>query len=138
MDNTITYLNTDLVLVSSADLTSLAAVFESRGVPPLYVTQGGDGLWHVTFETEDQYTEPEPNIEMMVGVIEALDERDRSVWLSCIKREFNIGYDCGAEPWAFSQGLSCFLLGRMAALGASLRFTLYPDREEGTPKEGSF
>ena len=27
------------------------------------------------------------------------------------------------------------LLGRMAAIGASLRLTLYPEREQGTPNE---
>ena len=48
----------------------------------------------------------------------------------CTTREFNLGYDCGAEPWAFNQGLSSELLGRIAAVGASLRLTIYPDREE--------
>ncbi len=52
-----------------------------------------------------------------------------------MRREFNIGYDCGAEPWAFNQGLSAHLLGRMATAGASLRVTIYPDREQGTPEE---
>ena len=133
MDGTICYLNTDLDLTSSDDLTALAAVFESRGVFPLHVTRGEDGLWYATFEMLDQHTEPEPNIAAMVAVAESLGEPHRSVWLGCTRREFNIGYDCGAEPWAFNQGLSCGLLGRMAAIGASLRFTLYPDREQGRP-----
>jgi hypothetical protein len=46
---------------------------------------------------------------------------------------FNIGYDCGAEPWAFNQGLTAELLGRMAATGASLRITLYPGHDEAAP-----
>ena len=50
MDGTICYLNTDLDLTSSDDLTALAAVFESRGVFPLHVTRGEDGLWYATFE----------------------------------------------------------------------------------------
>ena len=44
-------------------------------------------------------------------------------------REFNIGYDCGEEPWAFNQGLSAETLRRVAAVKASLRWTLYPDRQ---------
>ena len=35
-----------------------------------------------------------------------------------------------ARPWAFNQGLSSGLLGRVAAVGASLRITLYPSREQ--------
>lgn len=135
MDGTICYLNTDLDLTSCDDLTALTAVFEARGVFPLHVTRGEDGLWYATFETEDQHAEPEPNIAAMVAVVESLGEPHRAVWLGCTRREFNIGYDCGTRPWAFHQGLSSELLGRMAAVGASLRFTLYPDREHGMPNQ---
>jgi hypothetical protein len=133
VDGTICYLNTDLDLTSATDLTALATVFESRGVFPLDVTHGDDGPWHAIFEVEGQPTEPEQDIAVMVAVVESLDEPHFSVWRSCTQREFNIGYDCGAAPWAFNQGLSCELLGRMAAVGASLRLTLYPDREQRTP-----
>jgi hypothetical protein len=135
VDGTISYLNTDLDLISSDDLTALAAVFESRGVFPLSVTHREDGLWYAIFETQDQHTEPEPNIAAMVAVVESLAEPHRSIWSRCTAREFNIGYDCGAEPWAFNQTLSAGLLGRIAAVGASLRVTLYPDRVQGTPSK---
>jgi hypothetical protein len=132
VDNTICYLNTDLDLTSAEDLTALAAAFEARGVQPLHVTRGADGLWLATFETSAQFTEPEPNIAAMLAIVESLTRPLRSVWQGCTRREFNIGYDCGAEPWAFNQGLPADLLGRMAAAGASLRVTLYPDREPAT------
>jgi hypothetical protein len=133
VDGTISYVNTDLDLISSDELTALAAVFESRGLVPLHVMRRDDGLWYATFETEDQHAEPEPNIAAMVAVAEALAEPHRSMWLACARREFNIGYDCGTTPWAFTQGLSSPLLARVAAVGASLRVTLYPDREPGAP-----
>jgi len=44
MPLTISYLNTDLDLISSDELTALAAVFESRGVFPLHVMRRDDGL----------------------------------------------------------------------------------------------
>lgn len=134
MDNTICYLNTDLDLTSSEDLTTLVALFGSRGVFPVHVTQGKDGPWYATFETEYQHPEPEPNIAAMIAVVESPGEPHLSLWLGCTRREFNIGYDCGAEPWAFNQSLSCELLGRMAATGTSLRFTLYPECHQGTQK----
>jgi len=49
----------------------------------------------------------------------------------------SFGYDCGLDPWGFNQGLSPKLLGRMAAAVASLRVTLYPDREQGTAEPGA-
>jgi hypothetical protein len=134
MDGKISYLNTDLDLTSPEDLTALSKVFESQGVFPLHVTHGEDGRWYATFEGVDQHTEPEPSIAAMVAVAESLRRPYRSVWRGCTQREFNIGYDCGAQPWAFNQGLSCGLLERIAAIGASLRWTLYPEREQAPPK----
>jgi hypothetical protein len=135
MDNTIRYLNTDLDLTSGEDLTALAAAFEGGGVPPLHVTHGADVLWYATFETSAQFAEPEPNIAAMLAIVESLARSLRSMWDDCTRREFNIGYDCGNEPWGFNQGLPADLLGRMAAAGASLRVTLYPDREPATPNQ---
>jgi hypothetical protein len=134
MDGKISYLNTDLNLTSPDDLTALSKIFESRHIFPLHVTRGEDGRWYATFEVLDQHTEPERSIATMVAVVESLRPPNRSVWRGCTLREFNIGYDCGAEPWAFNQGLSCELLGRIAAVGAALRWTLYPDRKEATAK----
>lgn len=97
------------------------------------MTHDADGLWYATFETSAQFAEPEPNIAAMLAIVESLARPLLSVWDGCTRREFNIGYDCGAEPWAFNQGLPAELLGHMAAAGASLRVTLYPDREPATP-----
>ncbi|MHC5541420.1 hypothetical protein ACYOEI_24630 [Singulisphaera rosea] len=129
MNNTIHYLNTDLVLHSADDLTELAEAFKAAGVPPMYVTHEEDGLWYAYFETHERFEELGPNIAAMVEVVESWTGPLRSVWDGCTLREFNVGYDCGAEPWAFNQGLSTELLGRIAAVGGSLRFTLYPDRD---------
>ena len=75
----------------------------------------------------DPHDQPEWNVAAMLDVVETLEDSLRSVWFGCTRREFNLGYDCGAEPWAFNEGLSSERLGRMAAVGASLRFTLYPE-----------
>jgi hypothetical protein len=135
MNNTIHYLNTDLDLTSPEDLTGLAAVFESRGIFALHVTHCEDGRWIATFETDEQHTEPETNIAAIINVVESLDEPHRATWFGCTRRELNIGYDCGAEPWEFNQGLSSSLLGRIAAVGGSLRLTLYPDREPANSRQ---
>lgn len=125
-DDTIRYLNTDLDLVSRGDLTALASALDAGGVPPLHVTRGEDGLWHASCETARQFGEPEGNMAAILAVVETLGAAERAVWSACERREFNIGFDCGAKPWAYTQWLSNDLLGRIAAVGASLRITLYP------------
>jgi hypothetical protein len=129
LNGTTRYRNTDLDLTSPGDLTALAGAFQTSGVPPLHVTRGDDGFWYASFETYEPYTEPESNIAAILVIVDALPGPLRFLWNGCTRREFNIGYDCGDEPRAFQQGLSAELLGRMAAAGASLRVTLYSDRE---------
>jgi hypothetical protein len=129
---TISYLNTDLDLVSTDDLSALVAVLDARGVFALHAGRRDDGFWYATFETAEQHGEPEPNIAAMVSVVESLDETDRATWSRCTRREFHIGYDCGTTPWAFTQTLSSALLRRVAGVDASLRVTLYPNRDRDT------
>ena len=129
----IRYLNTDLDLIASIPLADLAATLESLGVFPLHVMQGEDGLWYCTLETENEHidhTEPESNIAEMLTAIEAFPAAAMETWDACTTREFNVGYDCGDEPWAFSQGLSNETLLRMAQCGSTFRVTLYPFRPD--------
>ena len=136
MDGKIRYRNTDLDLASRDDLTPLAQAFEVGGAAPLHVTQGDDGLWYATFERDDHQDEPESDVVGMLAVVESLPEPLRALWERCEQRVFDVGYDCGDEPWGFNQTLSPALLGRMAAAGASLRITIYPDRD-GTNSGGT-
>jgi hypothetical protein len=115
-------------VVSVSDLTAFAAALEDRGMFALHVTRTHDGEWLGSFETSDQYADPEQNIAAMIAIIESLPEPHRSAWRTCTRREFNVGYDCGVEPRAFEQALSSELLGRIASIGASVRLTLYANR----------
>ena len=129
MDNRITYLNTDLDLIGAEDLTELAQALEAAGVHALHVTNADDGNFYATFETDEKHSEPDANISQMLSVIESLTKPLLDVWRRCTLRDFNIGYDCGAEPWAFNHGLSTDLLQRLGSVGALLRITLYTDRD---------
>lgn len=130
VDNEFCYLNTDLDLASRNNLSELVRAFDVAGVFPLHVGRGSDGRWHATLETAETYLEPEANISQLIAVIESWGEVLRPQWGACTLREFNIGYHCGATPWAFNQALSTELLRRIASVGASLRITLYPYRED--------
>jgi len=127
-------MNTDLDLVASCDLAPLAAALKSQGVFALHVTQHKKGRCYGTFEVDGTsydyryLSDPDKTISAMLDAIESLGKKDRAVWKVCSLREFNIGYECGDEPWAFNDVLTNETLLRMAKLGASLRITLYPPR----------
>lgn len=53
MNGKITYLNTDLDLVSEHDLTALTAAFEAAEVRAFHTTLCDDGLWRAMFETDE-------------------------------------------------------------------------------------
>lgn len=130
VDDTSYYLNTDLDLTSVEDLSALATAFEMNGMIALHLACGEDGRWSAIFETGKQHTEPETNIAAMLIVVEALPESLRAIWSACTQREFNIGYDSVSKQGIFQQGLSSHLLGRMVAVKACLRVTLYPPATE--------
>jgi len=130
----IKYLNTDLDLTCADDLRPLVAVFEQRGLYTLHVTRSDDGMWQARFETNREFTAPEPNIDAILSAIESLDGSLRKLWMDCTRREFNIGYDFGNGPWAFNQQLSTTILRRLSDVGAMLALTLYPPSSPGVDR----
>ncbi|HVJ82352.1 MAG TPA: hypothetical protein VNC50_14885 [Planctomycetia bacterium] len=119
------YVNTDLVLESAAALEEVAAAFEAAGLWKMAIVPGDDGIWHASFESEAHYTDPEAHFAALLSAIESLPPELRTVWDGCRRREFNLDFECGDEPFAFIQNLSPELLPRLAAARASLSITLY-------------
>ena len=134
----IRYLNTDLDLVAASNLEPLAAALAARGVHPLHVTCGDDGLWYALLETGADHDDPDATISAMLAAIESLEAEAARLWSECRLRESNIGYDCGDQPWAFNNGLKSGTLRRAAETAASLRITLYPIRPTRGYKPGVF
>lgn len=136
MKPAIHYLNTDLDLVSTSDLTPLADALTSKGVCLLDVSEWGDGLWHARFETEEQFREPELTILAFLDVIESLGADMQRLWSECSVRAFDVGYDCGDEPRTLHGQFSTATLARIVAVGASLQLTLYAaDRKPEAAKQ---
>src|SRR5262249_3755321 len=117
-ENEIRYCNTDLELQSPVDLRPLQCVFEAAGMTGYPSVQGRGGLWFANLSM-GHADEPEESISQILPVIESLPDKLRKIWDACTLCEFNIGYDCVDEPWAFNQGLSSGVLGRIAAVGAA-------------------
>ena len=125
VDTEIRYLNTDLDLYSSDDLTALAAGLEKCGMAIHHVGED-DGSWRAHLDLDRCYDTPELTIAAILDVIETLPEALRAIWTGCSRREFNIGFDCGDKPRPFERTLSNALLIRVAAVGAGVGITLYP------------
>lgn len=134
-------LNTDIELISDEDLTALVAAFEAGGLDALRNEIGDDGRCFARFELdgtyEGEYAEPEETIAAMLTVVESVSPTLQAVWNNCSKREIGIGYECGQEPSPFSQALSPELLGRIAALRATLRITIYSEMDPATKPKTS-
>jgi hypothetical protein len=122
------YLNTDLDLVSDRDLHPLVSALPARGMLSLAVFQRADSHWQAALEADEVFHQPDAHIAAILAAVEGLAPEAGLNWSGCSVRELNIGYDCGDEPWAFTNSLAAATLARIAALGASLRITLYPQR----------
>src|SRR5688572_16826847 len=113
------YCTTDLDLYSAEDLTALAAGLEIQGFAiarPLTRLASGEWFSGFSLRRDAEYDEPEPQIAAMLAVVEKLDPPLRSAWAGCSLRIFDLGYDCGREPFAFRQELSAGTLARLAAV----------------------
>lgn len=126
------YRNTDLDLICDVDPALLVNELEARALVAI-VTPADDGLFYVLCEDCNDL-EPEPNVIRLLDAIDSLSEPARAIWERCSKKEFDLGYDCGDEPWGFNQSLSNTTLRRMAACGASFRITIYPYRSDDEGK----
>ena len=128
--NSIHFLNADLDLEAGFDLGPLTGALSARGLFTLHCWERSEGIWEATCESSrDTLSEnAETTILELLESIENLDAESRKAWLGCSRREFNLGYDCGDEPWAFNNAVSVESLARMAALGIAMRMTIYPVR----------
>ena len=141
MSHKITYLNTDLDIKSSRDLTTFIKELENNEVSPIHSEQDEDGIWFYILETCQDFKGPEECITFLLDVLDSLSPQNKTIWESCLSKEFNIGYDCGDKPWGFQNALSAQTLQRLADSNSSLKITIYPrvekEKQLTTPKTTS-
>jgi hypothetical protein len=126
----IRYITTDLDIQASFDFTPLAEALKTLHVRAHINPMCYDMKWQANFNADWQFEEPNTTIAAMLNALDRLDHDSLLAWSKCERREFNIGYDCGNEPWAYNDGLSNETLARLAKSGATLRITIYPERPE--------
>lgn len=131
------YLNIDLDLVSALPLDALVEALEKAQLHRVNGWKDNAGREHQGWEVNGYIDSsgPAPTIETLLVAIETLPESALAAWNTCEVRAFDIGYNCGEEPWGFHQEVPAELLARMAALDISLRLTLYPEHPPGHKKK---
>ena len=105
-------------------LTPLVEVLEAGGVFPIHRAQKEDGKWSAALETAVSLLNLKQLSAQCSTWSSPLILRHAELWDRCSLREFNIGYDCGDEPFAFSNGLSHSLAPRNS-VGAGLRKAVF-------------
>lgn len=124
------FLNTDLVLASPDRdaLVALVGAFEAHAIPALHdIHAHVDGTWLVAVDPlafEDGDSHPDSTIDALLTVVETLAPSLRAHWERCTTREFDMGFEATAARG--NAPVSHAIVQRVAAVGASLRVTIYP------------
>ncbi len=137
------FLNVDLDLRAAHDLMPLAAALEGRiFVFPREPDAGGQAI---SFEViEADWRSPTRSVQGILAtfcdLVEGLPPEARAVWETCTRRDFNVGFDSAAAGGGqlFEGPISADTLARIARLGATLSFTVYPGPTVASGERGAY
>ena len=126
----IDYLNTDLIIESSEDLTPIADDF-GGDVVVMY-----NGKWgkvnRAAFEIAGIHHDADGTIQYFCSLIEGLDEKKRAIWDGCFSKVFDIGYESGSSAQTYSSVIKPETVKRVAVVGAAIEITIYPPIDKRT------
>jgi hypothetical protein len=136
----IRFLNVDLDVRSDRSLRSLTEDLALRGMFNLRTADEEAGEQFACYELDGQASSAHQVLVAMLTILEGMGADAREAWDASTAREFNLGYDCGTEPWAHDDGIGPDVIRRISELGGSLRITLYPEqtrqaKQPNTPTE---
>ena len=122
----IRYLGAELDVESKNDLTPL---LDDLGQDVIVLHHGPiNEINHASFQLAQAfYAGPDETIEGYCCLIENLSPETKAIWDSCFARVFDIGFECGSSPHRYRFELRPLTLNRVAAIGASIAFSLYPE-----------
>ena len=126
----IRFINVDLDVSSLASLGPLTKAVEKKRMVNLRRPDDADDTT-ASYELVMHVGSANETISRMLDVLEQLKGEAKEAWLGATRREFDIGYDCGTEPLAFNEAIDPDVVRRIALIGAGIRITLYPERDNG-------
>ncbi len=128
------YINTDLDIVSSDDLSHLVKVLSDKSVL-LHSEKNDDGLWYIRVEANDsglvggKEHHPSKDMNKLLNIIDRLDEATKNILIRAQTFDFNIGWQASKNR---PEGTFCLpndLLKRISRIGATLSVTIYSSDE---------
>jgi hypothetical protein len=118
------FLNVDLEIESHEDLQPIVRSFGDR-VCNLYYGQDS-GHYLATFELSDiAVIDADAIVYNFCLLIESFDRSAKSLWDRALTKVFDLGYGSASESSSYSSALSAETISKVAALGASIRVTIY-------------
>ncbi len=122
------FLNVDLDIESNENLDEL--VKELGKNLSIMTHHSNDGINFASFETSGSGIEE--IIDMFIVSIEGLNGNSKAIWNSCIKREFNFGFQCGIKPNGYTAEIDPELLTKIINVGGQVGITIYPPENSST------
>ena len=123
------FLNVDLEIESYQNLQPIVDDFGDN-VLILYCGEA-HGHYRATFELANRDADADSIISHFCLLIESLGKEAKTLWGKAFIRVFDVGYESGLEPRSYSSEIRAETVERVAAIGASIRVTIYPPCEAG-------
>jgi len=111
----------DLAVDSEEDLTPLVAELNSAG---LFGYVQGDDVFRARFSSGSTET-PDSSLASYLDAIQKLSAEGRGLFDRAQSRRFDLGFDCGVQPYALSERLTQGLLSRAVSIGIEIEVTIY-------------
>ncbi len=125
------YLNTDLCLVSPADLTPFAQAMEGQLIVGYCGRHGR--TWHAALSALGSgrigKRQPRDDALRLLKACGSLRGTARSLWRGCTSREMNIGWQAAAARPEGAFHLDPAILAELSRLGIAVAVTIYPADE---------
>ncbi len=131
------YLNTDLCLVSTCDLSPLESAFRDSAEVPFCLHQP-DRKRYATINALGSGLDgctPEQDVGSLIAAIESLDSSTAELFAMCESREMNIGWQASEHRPEGAVSLPCEILAGLVERRIFLAFTVYPSSENERESE---
>lgn len=125
-ENDVAYLNIDLDLYSTQEPVLLRQAF-GEGYTVM-CDEAHDSGFLLTLEGSS-LAHPDSCLEAFCSRVEAFDADTRAEWDACRRRVFDIGFESGSGELVLQATLQPDTLARLAALGAAVTITIYPQAD---------
>jgi len=117
------FLNIDLDLESEDDLTIIVDEFGDNVI--VLSNEKNFGLHKLSFELAGEIGNSEYLLTQYFSLICSLSSKAREIWDRCLKREFDLGFECGHGPIDIQEKISNSLIIELSELNVSITVTVY-------------